>query len=308
MSARNAMLAVAAGTLVGTVLTLAVGSEPGFVLGLFITIGAVVAALGIRRDAAYLLFPLPPFAFFVGAVIAGKVHDSDLGSSTAGLSAGFTQWIADIFFPMGVATVLVLLIGGTRWLLGRMLVGGLLTMSDGRPASSRDPRPRTAPGPGTGTGTDIDPWADPNARVRRQAAADAPKAANGQPAKRPGSAPRLGPDRARPAAPPSSAAPPRPARDPRGDRDSRGDRDAWGDRDPRGDRDAWGDPRPGPSADRRPATRNAPPAAVPKPTFQPRPARAAPSGDRPPRPPAPPRPVRPPSDSWDQGYESFPGG
>jgi hypothetical protein len=285
------MLAVAAGTLVGTVLTLAMGSEPGFALGFFITIGAVVAALGIRRDAVYLLFPLPPFAFFVGAVIAGKVHDSDLGSSTAGLGAGFTQWIADIFFPMGVATVLVLLIGGTRWLLGRMLVGGLLTMSDNRPASSRDPRPRTAPG--TDADADADAWADPNARVRRQAAADAPKAANGQPAKRPESAPGLGPDRARPAAPPSSAAPPRPARD---------------ERDPRGDRDAWGDPRPGPSADRRPATRNAPPAAVPKPTFQPRPARAAPSGDRPPRPPAPPRPVRPPSDSWDQGYESFPGG
>ena len=267
------MLAVAAGTLVGTALTLATGSEPGFLLGLFITIGAVVAILGIRRSLVYLLFPVPPFAFFVGAVIAGKVHDSNLGSSTAGLGAGFTQWIAYIFVPMSVATVLVMLVGGTRWLLGRMLVGGLLTMSDDRPAGSRDPRPRTAPGPRT----DIDPWADPIARGR-QAAADAPRSAS-QSAPQPGADPWQAPDGARPAQP-------RPARPGREARD---------------DRDPWGDPRPGPASPGRPSARNAPP-APPAPSFRPRPAKPAAPGDRAARPPAPPRPVRPPGDSRDQGY------
>jgi hypothetical protein len=284
LSTRNALLALAAGTLVGIAGTLATGSEPGFLLAFFITLGAVVGALGVRRGAVYLFFPLPPFAFFVGAVITGKVHDSSLSSSTVGLSAGLLQWIAYIFFPMCVATVLVLLIGGIRWGLGLMLVGGQFPMSDDRPAGPRGARPRTAPGPRT----DVDPWADPNARVRRQAVADDPRQANadprpangdpraasGQSAPRPGSAPWLGPDGARSAAP-------RPARD------------------PRGDRDPWGDPRSGPAADRRPPTRNAPPPAAPKPSFQPRPASP---GDRAPRPPGPQRPVRPPGDSWDRGY------
>jgi hypothetical protein len=276
MSTRNAMLAVATGTLVGTALTLATSGEPGFLLGLFITIGAVVATLGIRRSVVYLLFPMPPFAFLVGAVIAGKVHDSNLGSSTAGLGVGFTQWIADIFFPMGVTTILVLLIGGIRWVLGLMVVGGHFPMSDGAPSGPRNIRPRTAPGPRT----DIDPWADPSARVRRQAAANDPRAAS-QPAPRPGNGPRPGPDGSRPAAAPR---PSRPARD------------------PRDDRDPWGDPGPGPPADRRPSARSAPPAApqaAPQPTFRPRPASP---GDSAPRPPAPPRPVRPPGDSRDQGY------
>jgi hypothetical protein len=175
---------------------------------------------------------------------------------------------------MCIATVLVLLIGGIRWVLGLMLVGGQFPMSDARPAGPRGPRPRTAPGPRT----DADPWAD-SARVR-PAPADEPTAANARSDQRPPrSAPWLGPDGAR------SAASSRPARD------------------SRDDRDPWGDPRPDAAADRRPPTRNPPPsAAAPKPSFQPRPAKPAPPGDRGSRPPAPPRPVRPPSDSRDQGY------
>jgi hypothetical protein len=285
LSTRNALLALTAGTVVGVILTLAAGSEPGFLLGFFITLGAVVGALGVRRGAVYLFFPLPPFAYFVGGLITGKVHDSGLSSTTLGLFASLPQWISSIFLPMCITTILVLLIGGVRWVLGLMLVGGQFPMSSDRPAGPRGPRPRTASGPRT----DIDPWVDPNnPRVRRPSDPDDLRAANSQSAPRPGSAPRVGPDGARSAAP---ARPPRPARD------------------PRDDRDAWGDPRPGPAVDRRPAARNSPPAtarsgpaAAPKPTFQPRPARSASPGDRAPRPPAPPRPVRPPDESWEQGY------
>ena len=292
MSTRNALLAMAAGTLLGIAITLAAGSEPGFLLGLFITLGAVVGALGVRRGAVYLFFPLPPFAFFVGAVITGKVHDSSLTSSTAGLVvSGLLPWIADIFFPMCVATILVLLIGGARWLLSRQLVGGQFgggqfgggqfgggqfPMSADRSVSPRSPRPRSAPG----SRPDVDPWATPNTRVRREPAEDPrtadPRTARDRPGQRPDGTPRPGPDGARPA---------RPARP---------------DRDPRDDRDPWGDPRA--AADRRPPTRNAPPAAAPQPAFRPRPAKPAQQGVRAPRPPAPPRPVRPPGDSWDQGY------
>ena len=151
MSTRNALLALVAGTLIGIIGTLVAGSEPGVLLSLFIIVGAIVATLGVRPGAVYLFFPLPAFAFFAGAVITGKIHDSSLSSSTAGLAAGFTQWIAGIFFPMCAATILVLVIGGARWLLARQLVGGQFPMSEDRPGTSRGPRPRPA-APGSAPG------------------------------------------------------------------------------------------------------------------------------------------------------------
>ena len=118
------MLVLVAGTLLGIILTLIAGQEPGGLLGFFIIMGTIAAALGIHRGKVYLLFPAPALAFFVAAIVTGKVHDAKLGSSTAGLGAGFTQWVAGIFFPAVVATIAVLLVGGGRWLLGRQLIIG----------------------------------------------------------------------------------------------------------------------------------------------------------------------------------------
>ncbi len=237
MSTRNALLVLLAATLVGIVATLVAGSEPGFLLSLFIIVGAVVATLGVRPGAVYLFFPLPAFAFFVGAVITGKVHDSSLTSSTTGLGVGFLQWIAFIFFPMCLATILVLLIGGARWLLSRQLVGGQFLMSADRPAP-RGPRPPSGQGPRP----DIDPWPDPDGtrpsrpardpRADRDPWNDPRPAADPRPAvdRRPPTrnappAPPAGPQpnfRPRPANPGQSGdraqrppAPPRPARPPR---------------------------------------------------------------------------------------------
>jgi len=202
MSTRNALLVLVAATLIGIVATLLAGTEPGFLLSLFIIIGAIIATLGVRPGAVYLFFPLPAFAFFAGAVITGKIHDSSLSSSTAGLAAGFTQWVAGIFFPMCAATILVLLIGGARWLLSRQLVGGRFPISDDRPGTSRGPRPRP----------DVDPWAEPNA-------------ARNRPGQRPANAPWAGPDGARPARPARDDRDPwndpRPSADPRAAADRR---------------------------------------------------------------------------------------
>jgi hypothetical protein len=222
MSTRNAALVLVAATLLGTVFTLFAGSEPGSVLGLFITVGSVAAALGVRRGAIYLVFPLPAFAFFVAAVITGKVKDSNLGSSTTGLGVGFLQWIADIFFPMVIATIMVLIVGGARWLLARQLVTGDFPMSAGRQGA---PRPVPAPAPGPRRPAGGTPWAD-------QAPPDvrAPQPAQDRPADRPGTAPR-----------PAAA-------DPRA-RDSRDGRPATPgqprDRAPRPPaRDSWAPPKP----------------------------------------------------------------
>jgi hypothetical protein len=206
MSTRNGLLALVAGTLVGIIGTLVTGSEPGLLLSLFIIVGAIVATLGVRPGAVYLFFPLPAFAFFAGAVITGKIHDSSLSSSTAGLAAGFTQWIAGIFLPMCAATILVLVIGGARWLLSRQLVGGQFPMSEDRPGTSRGPRSRPA---APGLRPDVDP-----------------QAARNRSGQRPGKAPWPGPDGARSA---------RPVRD---------DRDPWNDPRPSADPRTAADRRP----------------------------------------------------------------
>ena len=238
------MLTLVAGTLIGIVATLVAGQEPGFLLSLFIIVGAVVATLGVRPGAVYRFFPLPAFAFFAGAVITGKIHDSTLSSSTAGLAAGFTQWIAGIFFPMCAATVLVLVIGGARWLLSRPLIGGQFPTPADRPVPSRGPRPRP----------DVDPWADPQATRNR-------------PAPRPGSAPWPGPDGAR------SARPIRDDRDPWNDPRPSADPRTAADRRPPN----RNPPPAGPQPAFRPRPANpAPPGPgdrAPRPPAPPRPAR-----------------------------------
>jgi hypothetical protein len=156
MSTRTALLVLIAGALLGVIVTLVAGQEPGGLLGFFIIAGAIAAGLGIRRGKVYLLFPAPALAFFVAAIVTGKVHDAKLGSSTAGLGAGFTQWVAGIFFPAVVATIVVLLIGGGRWVLGRQLVIGQSPLPVGRPAPGN-----ARPAPGSRRPA-VDDWADDN--------------------------------------------------------------------------------------------------------------------------------------------------
>ena len=173
MSTRTAMLVLAAGALLGIIFTVLAGQEPGNLLGFFIIVGSLAAVLGIQRGKVHLLFPAPALAFFVTAVLAGKVHDAKLGSSTAATGVGFTQWIAGIFFPAVVATIFVLLIGGGRWLLGRQLITGQSMLTPGgppprapRPAPRQAPRePRPAPRPrrpARNEDPDRDSWADDN--------------------------------------------------------------------------------------------------------------------------------------------------
>jgi hypothetical protein len=256
LSIRTAMLALAAGALLGIVVTLVFSQEPGWGLGFFISIGTLAAALGVRRGAVYLFFPIPALAFFVSAVVTGFVKDSSLTSTSIGVRVGFLQWIADIFFPMVVATVIVLLVGGARWLLGRQLVMGrpLAAGPPGVPGTraerDRPPRPG-APGSGpngirpggparparpAGDARDArdarDPWGDPRPPM------DRPRPGNGT--------------RPRDSRDPRDVRDPQDVRepgDPRESRDQRSDRPApeqQQPRDPRGStkRSRVGDPWP----------------------------------------------------------------
>ena len=157
-----AIYVVLAATLLGILGTVVTGNEPGFLLGFLVLIGSVIATLGVRRNALYVVFPLPALANFIGAVVAGAIHDRGIDTSTTELGASFLQWIANVFFAMCATTIIVLVIAGARWLLARQLVSGQFAMSADRRPGGSGPRPASAAGRRPDRGQrpgDRDPWA-----------------------------------------------------------------------------------------------------------------------------------------------------
>ena len=144
MPTRGAFYVLAAAALLGVIGTLLTGREPGFVLGFCTIVGSIVAALGIRRGRLYMLIPLPALVLFIGAVITGAFHDRGVDTSTTEIGVNFLQWIANVFFAMCAATILVLVITAGRWLFSRQLVAGQFPMSAA--GANAGPRPRHAPG------------------------------------------------------------------------------------------------------------------------------------------------------------------
>jgi len=258
-----AMLMLAAGTVLGVIFTLIAGQEPGNLLGSFVIVAAIAAALGILRGKVYLLFPAPALAFFVSAVVTGKVHDAKLGSSTAGLGAGFTQWIAGVFFPAVLATIIVVLIGGGRWLLGRQLITGRSPLSEGRPVPGNA---RSAPGARRPA---VDSWAGDNPFD-----GPAPRSPQTGPAPRPGTgpAPRQGTGPA-----PRQGNAPRPG----GSNGARPSSDQRSDRDPRLPADR-SQPPTGPRPQVTGPGRPAPQPRTPRPSWSPAPNPSRPARRQPP--------------------------
>jgi hypothetical protein len=130
---RLGVFAVIGGTLLGLVITLLSGTEPGVILGVFVVLGTVAAALAVRPRAVYLVFPVPALAYPVAAVIAGLVHDRGVDTSHTALALNAAQWIAGGFIAMTVATGLAVLIAGYRWLRESRPPGGPATGRTGPP-------------------------------------------------------------------------------------------------------------------------------------------------------------------------------
>jgi hypothetical protein len=107
---------VSAAALLGMVITVLSGSEPGLILGIFLVAGTIVAALAVHPGAIYLIFPVPAPAYAIAAILAGLIHDRAADSSLTALVLHAGQWIAGGFIPMTVATALAVLIAGYRWL------------------------------------------------------------------------------------------------------------------------------------------------------------------------------------------------
>jgi hypothetical protein len=115
--ARLGPITVIFGALAGGLLTVLAGSEPGWLLGLFVIIATTAGASAVRRTSAYIVIPVPALAYFVIAVIAGLIHDRGVDTSRAILFVNAVQWIAGGFFWMCLATIIAIAIAIGRWLM-----------------------------------------------------------------------------------------------------------------------------------------------------------------------------------------------
>ena len=147
MPTRGAVYILLAAAVLGVVGTAVTGREPGFWLGFCTIVGSIIAALAIRRRRLYVLIPLPALVLFFGAAVTGAIHDRGVDTSTTEIGVNFLQWIANVFFAMCAATILVLVIAGGRWLLSRQLVSGQFPMSGGAAGNGARPRPGPSPRP-----------------------------------------------------------------------------------------------------------------------------------------------------------------
>ena len=110
---------IVASAALGTIATMVTRSAPGFLLGLFVVAGTVIAALAVRPRAGRMIFPVPVLSYLVGALISGFIYNRSTGTSKTALAIGAAQWIANGFFAMALATVLAIVIITARWYLWR---------------------------------------------------------------------------------------------------------------------------------------------------------------------------------------------
>lgn len=154
------IIASAVAGAVGTVLT---RTSPGLLLGACVVAGTVVAALAVRPRSGRVIFPAPVLCYLIAALAAGIIHDRSADTTKTALAINATQWVADGFFAMALATVLAIVLVAVRWYLRRR--SGRVQAAAGRPASaartSRRPRGGTGQFGGTGDRRDPEGWGNP---------------------------------------------------------------------------------------------------------------------------------------------------
>jgi hypothetical protein len=160
---------IVASAAAGTVATAVTRSAPGFLLGLFVVAGTVIAALAVRPRAGRMLFPVPVLSYLVGALISGFIYNRSTGVSKTALAIGAAQWIANGFFAMALATVLAIVIITVRWYRWRRRrkvsrAPDWAASAATRPVPPRGPRPPEDPrAPWSQPGGQRD-WNDANPR------------------------------------------------------------------------------------------------------------------------------------------------
>ncbi len=149
---------IVASTAIGAIATMVTARAPGFLLGAFVVIGTVAAALTIRPQAGRMIFPVPVLCYLVAALFTGIIYNHSADSSTTALAIGAAQWVASGFLAMAMATILAVVLVTVRWYLWHRHRGaGRDSGWQAPPATGRAPRPPAgrAGGPGAdGPGAD----------------------------------------------------------------------------------------------------------------------------------------------------------
>ena len=132
-------------TAIGAIATMATRNAPGLMLGVFVVIGTLAAALAVRPAAGRMILPVPVLSYLVAALVAGMIYNRSAGSSKAALAIAAAQWIASGFFPMAFATAAAVVLVTVRW--GRWRFGRRTGRGPGGsfPEASPARRPQAAP-------------------------------------------------------------------------------------------------------------------------------------------------------------------
>jgi hypothetical protein len=110
---------VAASTALGASATMLTGKEPGSILGGFVIVGTVAAAVAVRPRAGRMIIPVPALSYLVAAMVTGVIYDRSADVSKTALAINAAQWIASGFFAMALATILAVVLVTVRWILWR---------------------------------------------------------------------------------------------------------------------------------------------------------------------------------------------
>ncbi len=116
---RRGLVLVVISAVVGTVITVLSGNDPGLALGLCIILGTVAACLAVRPRGVYWIIPAPALVYLAGAVVAGLIHDWTADSSRAVLAINAARWVASGFLSMVAATAVAVVLAAARWQLSR---------------------------------------------------------------------------------------------------------------------------------------------------------------------------------------------
>ena len=108
---------IVASAAIGAIATMATARTPGFLLGAFVVIGTVAAALAVRPRAGRMIFPVPVLCYLVAALLTGVVYNHSADSSKTALAIGAAQWVASGFLAMAMATILAVVLVTFRWYL-----------------------------------------------------------------------------------------------------------------------------------------------------------------------------------------------
>ncbi len=137
---------IMASAALGAVATIVGRVQPGLALGLFVLAGTVAAALTVEPRAGRLIFPVPALSYLIAALVSGVAYNRS--SDSAELAVGATQWIANGFFVMVLATLLAIALTTVRWFLWRRHGQLRLATDWTAPAAGARPSQGGSSGPG----------------------------------------------------------------------------------------------------------------------------------------------------------------